>query len=70
MRHKIRAPTLANIPTYIPKLLGAQIADIPIAIASIDPCLSCTDRMCSVMRDGKLVEWRKLVELSRRKYGR
>jgi hypothetical protein len=26
-------------------LKGGYIADIPIALASIDPCFSCTDRM-------------------------
>ena len=25
-------------------LMGQQIADVPIAFASIDPCLSCTNR--------------------------
>lgn len=68
IRHKIRAPTLANIPTYIPKLMGVQVADIPIAIASIDPCLCCTDRMCTVTLNGKMVEWDKIRELCRRKY--
>jgi membrane-bound hydrogenase subunit alpha len=29
-------------------LRGEQIADIPIIVASIDPCLSCTDRVAVV----------------------
>ncbi len=32
-------------------LKGEQIADIPIIVASIDPCLSCTDRV-AVVRNG------------------
>jgi len=30
-----------SIPTI---LKGGQIADVPIAFASIDPCMSCTNR--------------------------
>jgi len=44
-RYKIRAPTLGNIPSLIVKLKGGYIADIPIVLAGIDPCFSCTDRM-------------------------
>jgi len=48
-RWKVRAPTLANLLS-IPVMLTSKgdyvvyIADVPIAFASIDPCLSCTDR--------------------------
>ncbi len=51
-RIKIRSPTLANIPSYVPKFIGCQVADIPIIAASIDPCFSCTDRV-TVIKDGK-----------------
>jgi Ni,Fe-hydrogenase III large subunit len=44
-RHKIRAPTLGNIPSLVERLKGGYIADIPITLAGIDPCFSCTDRM-------------------------
>ncbi|RLF47548.1 MAG: NADH dehydrogenase subunit [Thermoplasmata archaeon] len=47
---KIRASTYNNIPAWEPMLIGAQIADIPIIVASIDPCLSCTNR--AVVLDG------------------
>jgi ech hydrogenase subunit E len=55
-RIKIRSPTLANIPSYVPKFIGCQVADIPIIAASIDPCFSCTDRAV-IIKDGR----RKLV---------
>jgi NADH-quinone oxidoreductase subunit D len=48
-RWKVRAPTLANLLS-IPVMLTSKgdyvvyIADVPITFASIDPCLSCTDR--------------------------
>jgi membrane-bound hydrogenase subunit alpha len=50
-RHKIRAPTLGNIPSLVERLKGGYIADIPIVLAGIDPCFSCTDRMVFVDED-------------------
>jgi membrane-bound hydrogenase subunit alpha len=45
---KVRASTYANILPWIPMLKGNQIADIPIVAASIDPCMSCTNRVAVV----------------------
>jgi len=42
---KARAPTYNNLMTWVPMLMGQQIADIPIVIASIDPCIACMDRV-------------------------
>jgi len=42
---KARAPTYNNLMTWVPMLLGQQIADIPIVVASIDPCIACMDRV-------------------------
>lgn len=47
-RYKIRSPTLGNILSVCEKLKGGYIADIPIVLAGIDPCFSCTDRMTFV----------------------
>ncbi len=44
-RVKIRTPTLANILSLKPMLKGQQLADMPVIVASIDPCFSCTDRV-------------------------
>jgi len=41
---KIRAPTYANLQSVKTMLVGGQIADVPIAFASLDPCMSCTNR--------------------------
>jgi membrane-bound hydrogenase subunit alpha len=49
---KIKASSYSNLMSWIPMLKGEQIADIPIIVASIDPCLSCTDRV-AVIRGGK-----------------
>ena len=42
---KARAPTYNNLMTWVSMLLGQQIADIPIVISSIDPCIACMDRV-------------------------
>lgn len=44
-RVKVRPPTLANIQAVAHMLQDAYLADLPIVIAAIDPCFSCTDRM-------------------------
>jgi membrane-bound hydrogenase subunit alpha len=41
---KVRAPTYVNLVTVPTILKGMQIADVPITFASLDPCMSCTNR--------------------------
>ncbi len=43
-RLRVRTPTFANIPALLKMVKGLTLADIPIAILSIDPCISCTER--------------------------
>jgi NADH-quinone oxidoreductase subunit D len=43
-RLKVRAPTLANLQSVAYMLEGGWLADVPLVIAAIDPCMSCTDR--------------------------
>ncbi|MCX6778090.1 MAG: nickel-dependent hydrogenase large subunit [Candidatus Micrarchaeota archaeon] len=47
-RYKIRAPTLANILSVPAMFKKEHIADIPIIVASIDPCIGCMDRVTLV----------------------
>lgn len=47
-RVKVRAPTLANMAAVSKMLEDRYLADLPIVIAAIDPCFSCTDRMISL----------------------
>ncbi len=67
-RVRVRAPTMANLEAATESVVGAFVADIPIAIASIDPCFSCTDRMAIVLRDRRngtrVATWEEL-----RRYG-
>ncbi len=45
---KIRTPTYGNLMSLIPMFLGDQIADIPVIGTTIDPCMSCMDRVTVV----------------------
>ncbi len=42
---KARAPTYNNLMPWVPMLQDQEVADIPIVIASIDPCIGCMDRV-------------------------
>lgn len=42
---KVKASSYSNYLSWVPMLEGEQVADIPIIAASIDPCISCTDRV-------------------------
>lgn len=44
-RLKIRAPTLANILALCEMLVDMNIADVPVVIAGIDPCIACAERI-------------------------
>jgi len=43
-RVRVRTPTFANLPAVLRMLPGSQLADVPVILLSIDPCLSCTER--------------------------
>ncbi len=47
-RVKVRAPTLANLQSVTKMLENNNLADVPITLAAIDPCFSCTDRTIEV----------------------
>ncbi|MBI9081021.1 MAG: nickel-dependent hydrogenase large subunit [Pseudodesulfovibrio sp.] len=43
-RLRIRTPTFANIPPLLTMLPECELADVPVIVLSIDPCISCTER--------------------------
>ena len=43
-RMRVRTPTFANIPPMLNILPGCELADVPLLILTIDPCISCTER--------------------------
>jgi len=66
VRHKVRAPTFMNLPTFQETVKGALIADATIILAAIDPCYCCTERMA--VRDPQrrsLMRGNDLIRLSR-----
>ncbi|MCX6693182.1 MAG: nickel-dependent hydrogenase large subunit [Methanomicrobiales archaeon] len=65
---KVKASSYSNLMSWIPMLLGEQIADIPIIVASIDPCMSCTDRV-TLIREGRAdtLSGESLTRMSREK---
>jgi len=44
-RLKVRTPTISNVLALKPMLVGCEIADIPVIVASIDPCMACANRV-------------------------
>jgi len=75
-RWKIRAPTLANLLSLCRMLIGVNLADIPVVIAGIDPCIACAERIALIdvktrkreVWSGKDL-WRYANEWYRKKYG-
>ncbi len=70
-RFGVRTPTMANWPSVVEGLTGQNIADIPIVVAAIDPCLSCTSRTTFVDTDSRkswVWNWDELRNYSIRWY--
>ena len=49
---KVKASSYSNLHVWPVILKGVQLADIPIVVASVDPCLSCTDRVAVTTDNG------------------
>jgi len=43
-RFRVRTPTFANLPALLKILEGRSLANVPVLILTIDPCISCTER--------------------------
>jgi NADH-quinone oxidoreductase subunit D len=71
-RVKVRAPTLANVQAVSHMLKDRYLADLPIVVAAIDPCFSCTDRLIDLTREGggrcDVITWGQLHDYSLRWY--
>ncbi|MGD1005101.1 MAG: nickel-dependent hydrogenase large subunit [Methanoregulaceae archaeon] len=72
-RLDIRTPTLANWTAVAVSLVNQNIADIPVIVAAIDPCLSCTSRITLLNGRNKktsLMTWDELRSYSGEYYRR
>ncbi len=68
VRHKVRAPTYMNFPTFRETVIGQTVSDATIILAAIDPCYCCTERMLIVDRkDKELFGIQELIKLSQEK---
>ena len=67
VRHKIRAPSYVNVPSFKASCIGQTVSDVSIILAAVDPCYSCTERLACVY-DAKtrrpLYTMKDLVRLS------
>jgi NADH-quinone oxidoreductase subunit D len=63
-RYKVRTPTMANLPVIAEMLKGTFLADVPIVVAAIDPCMGCMDRVLLLKegseKQGDLIAWDRL----------
>ena len=70
-RLDIRTPSLANWTSVAVSLVNQNLADIPVVVAAIDPCLSCTSRVTIVNERGRKtgeMTWDELSEHGRAFY--
>lgn len=68
-RHKIRAPSFMNVPSFKLTVIGESIADAALITAAVDPCYCCTERMAIVDRetDKIILSGEEMVRLSQAK---
>ncbi len=67
IRHKVRAPSYVNIPTFQASCKGINVADALITLASVDPCYCCTERTLRVLNPDRTKAETDLLSLSREK---
>ncbi len=71
IRHKVRAPSYVNVPSFKASCIGADIADVTLTLAAVDPCYSCTERIAVVDGHHNVVhDYENLLQLSREKTAR
>ena len=71
IRHKIRAPSYVNVPSFRASCIGQHIPDVTITLAAVDPCYSCTERLAVVDGHNKVLhDYEALLKLSREKTAR
>jgi Ni,Fe-hydrogenase III large subunit len=71
VRHKARAPSYVNVPSFKASCIGQHVADVTITLAAVDPCYSCTERLAVVDSQSKVIlDYDALQQLSREKTAR
>ena len=68
VRHKMRAPSYVNVPSFKASCIGEHIADVTITLAAVDPCYSCTERLAVVDKHNTITHnYETLLRMSREK---
>jgi membrane-bound hydrogenase subunit alpha len=69
VRHKVRAPSYANVASNKVAAVGQTISDATITLAAVDPCYCCTERVAVLDKDSdkKLMNGWDLIKLSQEK---
>ncbi len=69
VRHKARAPSYVNVPSFKASCIGQKLADVTITLAAVDPCYSCTERLAVVDKrtNEVMYDYDMLLRLSREK---
>lgn len=67
VRHKVRAPSYVNIPTFKASCRGIPLADALITLAAVDPCYCCTERSIKIRDKNNEPYEVDLLKLSREK---
>jgi len=71
VRHKARAPSYVNVPSFKASCIGQHVADVTLTLAAVDPCYSCTERLAVVDSQSKVIlDYDALLKLSREKTAR
>jgi len=67
IRHKVRAPSYVNIPTFQASCKGIPVADALITLAAVDPCYCCTERGIKIINPSNDPHHIDLIKASRQK---
>jgi len=71
IRHKIRAPSYVNVPSFKASCIGQHLADVTLTLAAVDPCYSCTERLAVVDSHSNVIhDYEALLHMSREKTAR
>ncbi len=69
VRHKVRAPSYANVASNKVAAVGGTVSDAAITLAAVDPCYCCTERMFVIDKktDETIMTGQDLIKLSQEK---
>ncbi|MDA3793002.1 MAG: nickel-dependent hydrogenase large subunit [Elusimicrobia bacterium] len=66
-RHKVKAPSYANVLSDEFAVIGGTIPDAALTLAAVDPCYCCTERMQATDEKGRKYSPKELIKLSQEK---